>query len=104
MKFIRQEDNVLIVTLPEEIDHHKTSELAEQIDETLLNGTADKIIFDFAKTRFMDSSGIGLLVGRYRKVHSFGGQVLVCNVTGHMAKILQLSGIEKFIGKYEGTI
>ena len=71
MKFIRQEDNVLIVTLPEEIDHHKTSELAEQIDETLLNGTADKVIFDFAKTRFMDSSGIGLLVGRYRKVHSF---------------------------------
>ena len=104
MKFIRQEDNVLIVTLPEEIDHHKTPELAEQIDETLLHGTADKIIFDFAGTRFMDSSGIGLLVGRYRKIQSLGGQVFVCNATGHMAKILQLSGIEKFIGKYEGTI
>lgn len=104
MKFIRQDGNVLIVTLPEEIDHHQTPELAEQIDEALLNGTADKIVFDFANTRFMDSSGIGLLVGRHRKVQSLGGQVLVCNVTGHMAKILQLSGVEKFIGKYEGTI
>ncbi len=104
MKFIRQEDNVLIVTLPEEIDHHKTPELAEAIDDMLLNGTADRVIFDFASTRFMDSSGVGLLVGRYRKVQTLGGQVLVCNVAGHMAKILQLSGIEKFIGKYEGTI
>lgn len=104
MKFIRQKDNVLIVTLPEEIDHHKTPGLAEQIDELWLNGTADKIVFDFARTRFMDSSGIGLLVGRYRKAESLGGQVFVCNVAGHMAKILRLSGVEKFIGKYEGTI
>lgn len=104
MKFIRQEENVLIVTLPEEIDHHKTPQMAEQIDELIVNGTADKIVFDFAQTRFMDSSGIGLLVGRYRKMRSVGGQVLICNVTGHMAKILQLSGVDKFIGKYEGTI
>ena len=104
MKFIRQEDNVLIVTLPEEIDHHKTPKLAEQIDELWLDGTADKIVFDFAKTRFMDSSGIGLLIGRYRKVQGLGGQVLVCNAAGHMEKILQLSGVEKFIGKYEETI
>ena len=104
MKFIRQEENVLIVTLPEEIDHHKTPEMSEQIDELIVNGTADKIVFDFAQTRFMDSSGIGLLVGRYRKMRSVGGQVLICNVTGHMAKILQLSGVDKFIGKYEGTI
>ena len=101
MKFIRQEDNVLIVTLPEEIDHHKTSELAEQIDETLLNGTADKVIFDFAKTRFMDSSGVGLLAGRYQKMKSVGGEVYMYNVKGHMAKILKLSGLEKIIGKYE---
>lgn len=104
MKFIRQEDNVLIVTMPEEIDHHKTPELAEEIDAMWLNGTADKIVFDFSATKFMDSSGVGLLVGRYRKAQTLGGQVLVCNVAGHMAKILQLSGVEKFIGKYEGTI
>lgn len=103
MNLIRQENNTLIVMLPEEIDHYKTPELAAEIDEALLNGTADKIIFDFAKTHFMDSSGIGLLVGRYRKMKSLGGQVFVCNVTGRMSKILQLSGVEKFIGKYEET-
>ena len=97
MKFIRQEDNVLIVTLPEEIDHHKTSELAEQIDETLLNGTADKVIFDFAKTRFMDSSGIGLLMGRYKLMRALGGSVRITHAGERIQKILMLSGIHKII-------
>ncbi len=104
MKFIRQEGDTLMVVLPEEIDHHHTPELAEEIDMVLLNGNADKLIFDFAQTKFMDSSGIGLLVGRYRKVQSLGGEVYLQNVTGHIKKILQLSGIEKFIRKYGETV
>lgn len=103
MNFIRQEGNSLFVMLPAEIDHHHTPVLAEEIDKMLVNSDADKIIFDFSKTGFMDSSGIGLLVGRYRKIKSFGGQVLVTNLSERMNKILQLSGVEKFIGKYEGT-
>lgn len=101
MEFIKQNGNTLLVMLPEEIDHHKTPELAAQIDEVLINSTADSIIFDFGCTRFMDSSGIGLLVGRYRKMQSLGGKVWIRNVKGHMEKVLQLSGVEKFIERYE---
>ena len=103
MDFIRQQENALFIQLPEEIDHHQTPALASRIDEVLLNGTADKIVFDFSKTSFMDSSGIGLLIGRYRKIQSFGGMVYVQNVSAHMNRILQLSGVQKFIRKYEET-
>lgn len=103
MNFLIQEGNTLFVLLPGEIDHHQAHKLAEQIDESLVNDDPDALVFDFKFTKFMDSSGIGLLVGRYRKMQSLGGQVYIRNVKGHMAKILQLSGIEKIIGKYEET-
>ena len=103
-ELFRVEGEVLWIMVPKELDHHSCIEIRENADGIMLKENIKEVVFDFSNTEFMDSSGIGLLVGRYRKVHSFGGQVLVCNVTGHMAKILQLSGIEKFIGKYEGTI
>lgn len=101
MKLLSQEGNTLFVILPEEIDHYQTPALAEQIDEAMLSGGSDCMVFDFANTKFMDSSGIGLLVGRYRKMQSLGGQVYLQHVEGHMAKILQMSGVEKIMGRYE---
>ncbi len=103
MKLLWQEGDTLFVTLPEEIDHYHILELTEQIDDAIFSGAPRYVVFDFAHTRFMDSSGIGLLVGRHRKVDSMGGQIKVKNVKGHMAKILKLSGIEKILGKNEET-
>lgn len=103
MNFLIQEGNTLFVLLPGEIDHYQAHRLAEKIDEALVNDDPEALVFDFKFTNFMDSSGIGLLVGRYRKMQSLGGQVYIRNVKGHMAKILQLSGVEKIIGKYEET-
>ena len=103
MCLLTQKGDTLLVTLPVEIDHHYARVVAEEIDEALLNGYTVRLVFDFGNTRFMDSSGIGLLVGRYRKVVSIGGRMNVQGVSPQMAKILQLSGIEKMIGKYEGT-
>ena len=103
MNFLIQEGNTLFVILPGEIDHHQTFDLAERIDESLVNDCPTKLVFDFKFTKFMDSSGVGLLVGRYRKMQSLGGQVYLRNVRGHMSKILQLSSVEKIIGKYEET-
>lgn len=99
MDFCRKEGSCLYVMLPEEIDHYRTPVLSEQIDKVLIQDDIEAVIFDFGQTSFMDSSGIGLLVGRYRKMQSLGGQVCVQNVNAHMEKILQLSGIEKFIKK-----
>lgn len=103
MNFLVQEGNVLFVTLPEEIDHYHTRTLAEWIDDAIWEGEPDKVVFDFANTKFMDSSGVGLLAGRYQKMKNVGGQVYMRNVEGQMTRILQLSGLEKIIGKYEET-
>ncbi len=103
MNLLTQNGNTLLVTLPGEIDHHSTRILADRIDETILQKNITGLIFDFSDTHFMDSSGIGLLVGRYRKLESLGGQMSIQGVNPHMAKILRLSGIEKIIGKYEET-
>ncbi len=103
MNLLKQEGSILFVALPEEIDHYQTPELVKAIDAAMISGGIDCIVFDFANTRFMDSSGIGLLAGRYRKIQSMGGSIKVQNVNEHLRKILQLSGIGKIIGKYEET-
>lgn len=103
MNLLTQNGETLLVTLPEEIDHHSTRVLADKIDRAIMASNITGVVFDFTSTRFMDSSGIGLLVGRYRKLNSLGGQISIQGMNPHMTKILQLSGIEKIIGKYEGT-
>ena len=89
MNFLVQEGEVLFVRLPEELDHYQTRTLAEWIDDAIFEGEPDKVVFDFSQTRFMDSSGVGLLAGRYQKMKSVGGEVYMYNVKGHMAKILK---------------
>ncbi len=99
MDILTQKGNVLVVALPAEIDHHGTRILAERMDEILLHSEVSEIVFDFSETLFMDSSGIGLIVGRYRKVKSLGGRVVLTGVSPKLARVLRLSGIEKVVGR-----
>jgi len=101
MKLCMQSGKALFVSLPGEIDHHKASALAREIDDAIIEVAPKELVFDFSSVRFMDSSGIGLLIGRYRNMKCLEGQVYMSNVTGHMAKVISLSGLEKYIGKYE---
>ena len=103
MKLCSQNGKVLFVNLPKEIDHHKAGALAREIDDAIINEEPQELVFDFSSVTFMDSSGIGLLIGRYRNMDCLGGVVHMCGVKGHMAKLIALSGIEKYIGKYEET-
>ena len=75
---------VLIIGLPEEVDDHVCNGIREETDRYISAGKVQKLIFDFSKTGFMDSSGIGILLGRYKRMHHMGGEVLV---TGEDAKI-----------------
>lgn len=101
MELYIKKGETLFVKLPDEIDHHKAKALAEKIDEAIVERGPKELVFDFSGVRFMDSSGIGLLIGRYRNMKCLGAQVYMQGVTGHMAKLIALSGVEKFIGKYE---
>lgn len=103
MEVYMQTGEKLFVKLPGEIDHHKVRKLALEIDDAIIEKAPQELIFDFSNVRFMDSSGIGLLVGRYRNMKCFGGSVYTSGAKGHMEKLIRMAGIEKYIGKYEET-
>ena len=90
-------DNCLLVMMPKEMDHHKADAIRMKIDEYLLDNKAQNVIFDFENTRFMDSSGIGLIVGRYKKVSCFGGKIVAMHVNARIQKILLMSGLTDMI-------
>lgn len=93
----KKKDNSLIVAVIGEIDHHETKELRVVIDREIDHVLPDKIIFDFSRTAFMDSSGLGLILGRYRKAHAQGVELEIVNPSDKILKILKMAGIDKFI-------
>ncbi len=90
-------DNCLMVKLPEEVDHYRTSYICERADHFIVNGKVDHVAFDFGTTKFMDSSGIGLIMGRYKKIQCIGGKVFVLHPDKQIKRMLVLAGIHKLI-------
>ena len=90
-------DNCLMVRLPEEVDHHLASYISENADHYILQTQVEHVVFDFEDTRFMDSSGIGIIMGRYRKIACFGGKVYAIHVDSQIKRLLTLSGITKIV-------
>ncbi|MEG0388901.1 MAG: anti-sigma factor antagonist [Niameybacter sp.] len=95
------QDTTLIVILSGEIDHHTSVEIRETVDREYQKRRARNILFDFDQVVFMDSSGIGLLMGRYRNVSICGGYIGLYNVSSKVDKILNISGIYKLMKLYE---
>ncbi len=89
--------NALVVHLHGEIDQYAAAELKEIIDIEIENSSKKNLIFDLSGVSLMDSSGIGLIVGRFKLLASLGGKVLICNASENILKIVTLSGIQKVI-------
>lgn len=87
----------LIVYMPEEVDHMSAEDLRRAADRAMTNPNIRHIVFDFSDTLFMDSSGIGMMMGRYRKIIERGGDMMAVNTNRRIEKILLLSGIQKLI-------
>lgn len=90
-------EDYLCVRMPKEIDHHNAADLGRKVDEYIYEEKINHIVFDFEETEFMDSSGIGILAGRYKKLQCFQGSVYVINADRQIERILLLSGIQKYI-------
>ena len=90
-------DNYLMVKLPEEIDHHRAGFICENADRLLVRDDVCNVVFDFENTRFMDSSGIGIIMGRYRKISCFGGRVYAIHADRQIQRILAVSGLNKIV-------
>ncbi len=90
-------DNCLMVRLPEEVDHHRASYICEKADKYILRDDVQHVVFDFEDTRFMDSSGIGIIMGRYRKIACFGGKVYAIHADRQIQRILAISGMNRVV-------
>ena len=85
----------LAVRLRVEIDHHSAKRIRERIDTELFREKPGLLVLDFSQVSFMDSSGIGLIIGRADICREIGGRVKLTGLSGSIAKVVRLSGIEK---------
>jgi len=85
----------LCVALTGEIDHHTAAPLRAGIDEEILRYLPRRLILDFSGVTFMDSSGIGLVMGRYRLLEPFGGTVELANVPAPLKKVMSVAGLAR---------
>ena len=89
--------NCLTVHLPEEVDHPVSEDIRKESDNIMRKKYIRTMIFDFSETMFMDSSGIGLIMGRYRAMVMRGDCIRATGVSAYIEKLLHLSGVYKFV-------
>ena len=93
----KKKDKLLILKITEEIDHHSCEKIKKRADYEIEIHIPKKVVFDFSNVNFMDSSGIGMIIGRYKLAKMFGGKMELINVKPSIKKILEMSGILKLI-------
>ncbi len=91
----------LIIRLNGELDHHNAVKIREKADRLIDRNHIKHIVFDFSDANFMDSAGIGVIMGRYKKVIFIGGKIAVASVNSAVDRIFKLSGLYKIIDKYD---
>ena len=100
LKF-EKKDKSLIASLIGELDHHSAEEVRVKVDDRIDRDNIEKLILNFGGVTFMDSSGIGVVVGRYKKMSSKGGALCVVDVNRGVNRVFELSGLFKIIDRYK---
>ena len=96
------EGEALVVSIAGEIDHHGAVGVRSDIDELIFEKRPKKLILDLSAVSFMDSSGLGLIMGRYSLMKDLGGKLVLKDPTLAVMRILSLAGMERLI-KIEKT-
>ncbi|HLR01400.1 MAG TPA: anti-sigma F factor antagonist [Virgibacillus sp.] len=90
-------ENVLIVRLFGELDHHESESLRHEWKETMYKNDVQHVLLNLKSVTFMDSSGLGVILGRYKEVLQLGGEMVVCSVSPQIKRIFDLSGLFKIV-------
>lgn len=93
--------STLIAVFSGELDHHFAEYARNKIDGELLKATTRNVIFDFSGLSFMDSSGIGVIVGRYANIKKLGGRMAIICKNQKIFRILEISGILKLVQVFD---
>lgn len=92
-----RDGNRIIVRLAGELDHCCAQQVRRELDALIADPAVRWLILDFSALQFMDSSGIGVILGRYRQLRDRGGQVGVTHMNPHVARIFHMSGMDRVI-------
>ncbi len=90
-------DKLLVFKINEEIDECSVKNIRRKADYEIERFMPREIIFDFNRVTFMDSAGIGMIIGRYKQANIIGGKTEVANLTDGVRKIFAMSGVLKII-------
>lgn len=97
MTRIEKEKDKITVYLKGELDHHAARMIREEVDEILRSSLPKLLVMDFSGVPFMDSSGIGLILGRYKLIRTMGGEVVIRGATEAVRRMIELSGLKSII-------
>lgn len=91
------DEKILKILITEEIDHHSSSIIRTRLDYEISRFRPKKVIIDLERVKFMDSAGIGLMIGRYKVTKSYGGVLEIENTSPKLMRIFEMSGLPKII-------
>ena len=94
-------EQTLIIHLPKELDHHNCRNLKYETDLLLAENYITRLVFDFSDTCFMDSSGIGILLNRYKQIRAGGGEACFYGAGQQVLRVLKVAGILGLMKRYE---
>lgn len=92
---------MLTVQLQGEVDHHAAAEIRTKVDAYIMGSNVKYLVMDFSQVSFMDSSGIGMVMGRYQNMKRLGGEICMIGVNPGVKRILDMSGLAGIIPVYE---
>ncbi|MBT9156757.1 MAG: Anti-sigma F factor antagonist [Firmicutes bacterium] len=93
----RYRGNILVVSLSGELDHHTADELRQTVEKELDKDIARHILLDLSQLVFMDSSGVGVLLGRYRRILAQGGKMAAYSLHPHLEHLYEVAALSKVI-------
>lgn len=99
-----EKDKLLVFKISDEIDDHNVQKIRGKVDYEIERYMPKRIVFDFDSVSFMDSAGIGLMIGRYKFATMLGAKVEMINVQGNVKRIFEMSGILRLIPIVENII
>ncbi|KKB38396.1 anti-sigma F factor antagonist [Bacillus thermotolerans] len=91
-------DEVLCLRLAGELDHHAAEALREQASEAIDNQGVRHIVLNLGELAFMDSSGLGVILGRYKHIKKKNGEMVVCSISPAVQRLFDMSGLFKIMG------
>jgi stage II sporulation protein AA (anti-sigma F factor antagonist) len=89
--------DVLLIRLTGELDHHTAEELRAKVTDVLEKGQVRHIVLNLEHLTFMDSSGLGVILGRYKHIKNIGGEMIVCSISPTVKRLFEMAGLFKII-------